>query len=98
MKGTLTGVTDPLPSLGQRAATHTNSTFVPMACVPGSKQWVWLGAYRKVAGAYPGRSGAKKVADQGCARLLTKAAGRQGAFVYYPTNATTWKRTRADWS
>ncbi len=97
LKGTLTGVTDPLPSLGQCAPTHTNSTFVPVACAPGSSQWVWLGAHRKPAGAYPGRAGAKKVADQGCAKLLTQA-GRQGAFVYYPTTATVWKRTRADWS
>lgn len=98
LKGTLTGVTDPLPSLGQCAASHTNSTFVPVTCVPGSTQWVWLGAHRRPAGAYPGRASAKKVADQGCGRLLTKVAGRQGAFVYFPTTATTWKRAWADWS
>ncbi len=97
LKGTLTGVTNPLPSLGQCAPTHTNSTFVPVACVTGSTQWVWLGAHRKPAGAYPGRAGAKKVADQGCATLPAQA-GRQGAFVYYPTNPATWRRTKADWS
>jgi len=97
LKGTLTGVTDPLPSLGQCAPTHTNSTFVPVACVPGSTHWVWLGAHRKPTGAYPGRAGAKKVADQGCAKLLAQA-GQQGASVYYPTTAKAWKRTRADWS
>ena len=97
LKGTLTGVTDPLPSLGQCAPAHTNSTFVPVTCVPGSTQWVWLGAHHKPAGTYPGRAGAKKAADQGCSTLLAEA-GKQGAFVYYPTTATAWKRTRADWS
>lgn len=97
LEGTLTGVTDPLPSLGMCAPTHVNSNFVPVACVPGSTQWAWLGAHRKPAGAYPGRAAAKKVAHQGCDRLLAQA-GRQGAFVYYPTTAADWKRTRADWS
>ena len=97
LKGTLAGVTDPLPSLGQCAPTHTNANFVPVACVPGSTQWVWLGAHRKPTGPYTGRANAKKVADQGCGRLLAQA-GRQGAFVYYPTTAKAWARTRADWS
>ena len=97
LKGTLTGVAGPPPSLAQCAPTHTNSTFVPVACVPGSTQWAWLGAHRKPAGAYPGRAAAKRVADQGCGRLLART-GRQGAFVYYPTTEAVWKRTKADWS
>lgn len=93
----LAGITNPLPLLGQCAATHTNSAFTPVACVPGSTQWVWLGAHRKPVGTYPGQAAAKKAADAGCTGLVQKEGGG-GARVYYPTSATAWTRAHADWS
>jgi hypothetical protein len=97
LSGKLAGVSNPLPRLGQCAAAHTNSAFTPITCVPGSSQWVWLGAHRKPAGAFPGRPAAKRAADQGCLSLVSRL-GSGGAFVYYPTSAAVWARTRADWS
>ncbi|HEX4430182.1 MAG TPA: septum formation family protein [Frankiaceae bacterium] len=93
----LVGVTNPLPLLGQCAGTHTNTAFTPVTCVPGSTQWVWLGAHRKPAGAYPGTAAAKKVADAGCTALVQKEGGG-GARVYYPTSAAAWAQSKADWS
>ncbi len=97
LEGTLTGVDDPLPSLGQCAPTHTNSGFVPVACVAGSTQWAWLGAHRRPTGAYPGSADAKRVANQACRGLVARA-GRQGSFVYYPTSASAWAAAKTDWS
>lgn len=97
LRGKLAGNATPLPLLGQCAAAHTNAVFTPITCVPGSKQWVWLGAHRKPTGAYPGRAKAKQAADQGCLRLVT-TQGPGAAFVYYPRTSAAWGRTRADWS
>jgi hypothetical protein len=97
LRGSLAGRTNPLPRLGQCSGTHTNTAFTPVTCVPGSTQWVWLGAHRKPTGTYPGKTKAKTAADSGC-RHLVSSVGDGGAWVYYPTTATAWNRTRADWS
>jgi len=97
LAGKLTGVTNPLPLLGQCAPSHTNTAFTPITCVPGSTQWVWLGAHRKPAGAYPGSAQAKKTAHDGCTGLVKKEGGG-GARVYYPTTAQAWAAAPADWS
>lgn len=97
LSGRLVGNASPLPLLGWCAATHTNTVFTPVTCVPGSTQWVWLGAHPKPTGTYPGKAKAKKVADDGC-RPLVSAQGGGSAWAYYPTSAATWVRTKADWS
>jgi hypothetical protein len=97
LSGKLGGKASPLPLLGQCAPTHTNTAFTPVTCVAGSQQWVWLGAHRKPAGAYPGKAKAKKVADAGCVNLVV-AQGRGGAWAYFPTSAADWAKTQADWS
>ena len=97
MSGKLAGVTSPLPLLGQCAPTHTNTVFTPVTCVPGSTQWVWLGAHKKPAAAYPGKAKAKKAADDGCRPLASRQGGGQ-AWAYYPTSAAVWAKTNADWS
>ena len=97
LSGKLAGHASPLPLLGQCAATHTNAVFTPVTCVPGSTQWVWLGAHKKPTGSYPGTAKAKKVADEGCRPLVAKQGGGR-AWAYYPTSAASWARTRADWS
>jgi hypothetical protein len=97
LSGKLAGVTNPLPLLGQCAATHTNTAFVPVTCVPASTQWVWLGAHKKPSGSYPGTATAKKVADTSCKGLVA-TQGRGHGWVYFPTSAASWARTGADWS
>ena len=75
----LVGVTNPLPLLGQCAGTHSNSAFTPVTCVPGSTQWVWLGAHRKPAGPTPARPQRRKPPTQGappsCRRKVEAAPG-----------------------
>jgi hypothetical protein len=97
LSGRLTGATNPLPAWGRCSEKHTNSAFTPVVCVRGSSQWVWLGEHKKPPGAYPGKAKAKKVADEGC-RVLVSKYGRGGGWVYYPTSATGWAKSAADWS
>lgn len=97
LAGRLAGAGDPLPELGRCAPTHTNRSFLPEACRPGSKQWVWMGAHRKPAGARPDLAGVAKAAHAACDRLVG-AHGGGAAFVYYPTTAQAWARSALDWS
>jgi hypothetical protein len=97
LEGKFAGAGNPLPELGRCAPTHTNDSFIPEACQAGSKQWVWMGAHRRPAGAYPGVERVKKAAHAACDRLVG-AHGGGAAFVYYPTSSAAWDRSKVDWS